>query len=102
MTAYEELLALAGRRHALVEAGTYDDLAAIDDEWDRLVGALPSQPPHTAASALVELAQVVGATQELVVKRLHATADELAATRRGRLVARSYGSTPMPSIDTAA
>ena len=91
MDPYEKLLALARRRRDAVEAGRYDELAALDAEREGLVAALPPQPPAAAAPALDELAGLLVSTHALLAERLEATAAELGATRRARQVARGYG-----------
>jgi hypothetical protein len=102
MDGYDELVSLARRRHDLVAAGRYDEVAAVDAEAERLASTLPPLPPPDAAPALDALSALIESTRAALTDRLDATASELAGVRRGRWIARGYGSGQRSTLDAQA
>jgi hypothetical protein len=88
---YASLVELARRERDLVDAGRYDDAAAIGEEWRALVATLPSRPPAEARPLLEEAERIVRETVGLIVAARSAAQAELAHLGRGRRALSSYG-----------
>ncbi|MDW5597016.1 hypothetical protein VSS74_21895 [Conexibacter stalactiti] len=91
---YERLATLAEEELALVTAAELPDadvLEALLAERDRLVAALPADPPAAAAHALARAAALQERTTGELAGRLSEARRELDAVGHGRRVARGYG-----------
>jgi len=93
---YERLVELARRERALLEAGDLDGLEEVARERDETVALLPAQAPAAVRELLLELRRTLAESERLLTARRAHVAAELAATRQGRALARSYGSGSRP------
>jgi hypothetical protein len=91
--AYAQLVELARRERELVDAGRYDDAAAIGAEWRALVVTLPARPPAEARPLLQEAERLIRETVAAIVAARSAAQAELAHLGRGRKAMASYGAT---------
>jgi hypothetical protein len=89
--AYDALVALAEREHALAAAGRTEELAELDAERRALVAALPAQAPRTARRALERTAELQAATTRLLAASAASARSELRTLGRGRDATRAYG-----------
>jgi hypothetical protein len=92
---YELLLALAEREHALVRAGSWEDLAAVDAVRRDLVAALPARPPAAARAALTRTAELQAQTSALLDAGADELRRELGTLAQGRVAVRGYGAAGM-------
>ncbi len=92
---YGELLALAQREHALVVAGSWEDLAALDAERRACLARMPATPPPAAADVLGRVAAVQAQTNALLQAGVEELRREIGALSHGRTAVRGYaGATP--------
>ena len=90
--AYVTLLALTKREHALVVAGEWEGLAAVDATRREVLAELPAGPPAGAARDLLACAAVVqAATTELLAAQVAELRDALGRVAQGRTAVQAYG-----------
>lgn len=98
----ERLLALASAELRLVTERRFEELAAVHEERDRLIGLLPAPPaPHQRALVVRAQAILHEAAALAAVARTELAA-ELARLDRGRATVRGYvpaGLAAGPSVD---
>jgi hypothetical protein len=88
---YTMLLELTEREHALVVAGTWEELAALDATRRALVATLPGVPPQAARAALTRAVEVQTATTALISKQVRELRRSLGHVARGRVAVEGYG-----------
>jgi hypothetical protein len=89
---YEVLARTIERELELIGTGSYDEIAALDDERDALIAALASTPPACARPAL-QLAALMNKRVEIEILRLReALLLEFANVERVSRTARGYSS----------
>jgi hypothetical protein len=93
---------LARRERALVEAGRWDDLAALQDERDRLIGSLETPLPAAARPLLADALAQSRATQQALQVALAQTEAELGTVRRGRRALAGYGVAARHALEARA
>ena len=91
MERYEQLLALVEREHALVVAGAWEELAAIDALRRDLAAQLPAVAPRAAASVLSRAAETQARTSALLASSIDELRRELGTLSQGRAAVRGYG-----------
>jgi hypothetical protein len=105
MDPYVALLELTEREHALVVAGSWEELAAVDDERRTLLAGLPPRAPAGAArSALAHAAGLQAQTSALLSAQVAELRRSLGHMAQGRMTVQGYGGagTPAPArIDLA-
>lgn len=89
--AYELLLQLAEREHALVVDGSWEDLAAVDAVRRELLAGLPAAAPAAARDLLVRAAGVQAQTSALLAAGVDELRRELGTLAQGRAAVRGYG-----------
>ena len=88
---YARIRELAEHEHALVLAGRFEELDALDTERAALIAALPDAPSADAWEELSQAAEIqarTGAQLELAVRSV---GQELLLLERGRATVRGYG-----------
>ena len=89
-----ELQEVLDRQLSLAAGGDLDDVLALEDRADELLGRLADEPP-TPDEALLERLRRVGDLHRrlsiAVAQRKHELAEELARLRRGKTIIRAYG-----------
>lgn len=91
MECYEQLLALVEREQALVVAGSWEELAAVDALRRELVVRLPAVAPAGCAGMLARAADVQAQTTALLAVGVDELRRELGALSQGRTAVRGYG-----------
>ena len=94
--AYERILELARREAALVEAGRFEELAAVWAERDELTTQLGTRPPASAREALAEADRIVRATHGRICALLHELGEQIGQLSSGRRAASGYGGASAP------
>jgi len=90
VSGYEQLLELARRELDLVEAGRWEDAAALEAERRELVAALPMQAPAEARDLLERTRELVRRTAAVTDAELAAVRAQLTALRRMRPALATY------------
>jgi hypothetical protein len=93
---YTALLELTEREHALVVAGSWEELAAVDSSRRALLAGLPPQPPLTARPALTRAVQLQAATTALLSTQVRDLGRSLGHVARGRVAVQGYGGGSVP------
>jgi hypothetical protein len=88
---YELLLKLAEREHALVTAGSWEELAAVDAVRRDLLSTLPAVAPAGARAVLVRAAELQAQTSALLGAGVDELRRELGTLAQGRTAVRGYG-----------
>jgi hypothetical protein len=88
---YTTLLELTEREHALVVAGTWEELAAVDATRRALLATLPEVPPLTARAALTQAVAVQTATTALISRQVRELRRSLGHVAQGRVALEGYG-----------
>ncbi len=88
---YTTLLELTEREHALVVAGTWEELAAVDATRRALLATLPVVPPPTARAALTRAVAVQTATTALISTQVRELRRSLGHVAQGRVAVQGYG-----------
>jgi len=96
MLRYAQLLVLVEREHALVVAGAWEELAAVDALRRELVAQLPAVPPAAAAAALSRATEIQARTSGLLADGVDALRRELGTLSQGRAAVRGYGAAAAP------
>jgi hypothetical protein len=91
MGVYDDLLALIEREHALVVAGEWVQLAALDARRRAVVARLPAVAPAGVALVLERAAAVQARTSTLLAGGADELRRELGALSQGRVAVRGYG-----------
>jgi hypothetical protein len=91
MDVYDELLALVEREHALVVAGAWEELAALDALRRGVLARLGAMPPESARATLERAAEVQTRTSALLAAGVDGLRRELGALSQGRAAVRGYG-----------
>lgn len=91
MGPYDELLVLVEREHALVVAGAWEELAAVDALRRELVGRLPAQAPAGARGVLERALEIQQRTSALLTAGVDELRRELGTLSQGRAAVRGYG-----------
>ncbi|KAL2045392.1 hypothetical protein ABVK25_012134 [Lepraria finkii] len=91
MGVYDDLLALIEREHALVVAGEWEELAALDARRRDVVARLPAVAPAAVALVLERAAAVQARTSTLLAGGADELRRELGALSQGRVAVRGYG-----------
>jgi hypothetical protein len=92
MGPYAALLELSEREHALVVAGTWEELAAVDAERRAVLAGLPAGAPAGAArAALARAGELQAATTALLSAQVAELRRSLGHVARGRTAMRGYG-----------
>ena len=95
---YATLLALTEREHALVVAGTWEELAAVDSERRTALAGLPAQAPAGAARAALErAAELQAATTALLADQVAERRRALGHMAQGRTAVQGYGGAAAPA-----
>jgi hypothetical protein len=90
--AYAALLEVVEREHALVVAGTWEELAAVDAARRALLAALPARAPAGAASAaLARAAELQAATTALLSAQVSELRRSIGHVAQGRTAVQGYG-----------
>jgi hypothetical protein len=98
---YDALLALVEREHALVVAGAWEELAALDAARRDVVGRLPAVAPASAAGALRRAAEIQARTSALLAAGSDELRRELAGLSHGRAAVRGYGGAALAPVAAA-
>ena len=88
---YDELLALVEREHALVVAGAWEELAALDAARRDVLVRLPAAAPASAAGVLRRAAKIQAYTSALLAGGSDELLRELGGLSQGRAAVRGYG-----------
>jgi hypothetical protein len=88
---YDELLALVEREHALVVAGAWEELAALDAARRDVLVRLPAAAPASAAGVLQRAAKIQAYTSALLAGGSDELLRELGGLSQGRAAVRGYG-----------
>ena len=91
---YTTLLELTEREHALVVAGTWEELAAVDATRRALLASLPDVPPPAARAALTQAVAVQTATTALISRQVRELRRSLGHVAQGRVALEGYGGGP--------
>lgn len=91
---YATLLELTEREHALVVAGSWEELAAVDSTRRALMASLPAQPPATARPALTRAVELQTATTRLLSTQVRELRRSLGHVARGRVAVQGYAGAP--------
>ena len=94
---YATLLELTEREHALVAAGAWEDLAAVDMTRRALLASLPATPPATARPALTRALAQQAATSALLDAQVGALRRALGHVAKGRVAVQGYGAGSAPA-----
>ena len=98
MDPYAALLELTEREHALVVAGSWEELEAVDAERLTLLAGLPSQAPAAAARRALERAAGVQAqTSALLSAQVAELRRSLGHMAQGRVTVQGYGGAGAPA-----
>ncbi len=95
---YDELLALVEREHALVVAGAWEELAALDAARRDVLGRLPAVAPASAAGALQRAGKIQSYTSALLAGGSDELRRELAGLSQGRTAVRGYGGAALTPV----
>jgi hypothetical protein len=105
MEPYAALLELTEREHALVVAGSWEELAAVDAERQALLAGLPPRAPAgDAASVLERAAGVQARTSALLSAQVAELRRSLGHMAQGRVTVQGYagaGAGPPARLDLA-
>jgi len=85
------LAELARRERELVDAELWDALVELQAERQRLIDALPPEPPAEAEPVLEEALAQSRATERALQAALAKTEGAMGALRRGRRAVSAYG-----------
>jgi hypothetical protein len=88
---YDALLELTERENALVVAGAWEELAAVDATRRALLAMLPSRPPPAARPALARAVALQTATTALLSEQVGDLRRELGHVAQGRVAVQGYG-----------
>lgn len=88
---HDELLALVEREHALVLAGAWEELAALDQRRRDLVAQLPATPPADARATVQRAHAIQAQTSALLAAGIDELRRELGTLSHGRAAVRGYG-----------
>jgi hypothetical protein len=88
---YDTLLELTQREHALVLAGAWEQLAAVDMTRRALMASLPERPPIEARAALAQAVALQTATTGLLSSQVRELRRSLGHVARGRVAMQGYG-----------
>lgn len=88
---YDDLLVLAEREHALLAAGAWEDLAALDAQRRDLLARLPAAAPATARAVLERALAVQAQSSAALAGGVDGLRRELATLSQGRAAVRGYG-----------
>jgi len=91
VTPYTRIRELAEREHALVVAGRFEELDALDVERDALIATLAAAPPVDAWEELARAAEIQARTGDALEVAVRAVEQELLLLERGRVTVRGYG-----------
>lgn len=91
MRSYDELLVLVEREHALVVAGAWEELAAVDALRRDLVARLPAEAPAGARGVLTRALELQQRTSALLTAGIDDLRRELGTLSQGRAAVRGYG-----------
>jgi hypothetical protein len=95
---YAALLELTEREHALVVAGTWEELAAVDSERRGALAGLPARAPAGAArEALARAAELQAATTALLAAQVAELRRSLGHVAQGRTAVQGYGGAAAPA-----
>ena len=98
----ETLLELAWAERRLAAEGRVDELAALQEERDGAMAALPARPAPQQVATLQRALAVQGEVAELLRRTRDAVAAELARVDHGRATLRGYapaGAEAQPVFD---
>jgi len=88
---YDTLLELTEREHALVVAGAWQELGAVDTARRALMASLPERPPTGARSALTRAVALQAATTGLLTTQVRELRRSLGHVAQGRMTVQAYG-----------
>jgi hypothetical protein len=97
MDRYTALLELTEREHALVVAGSWEELASVDAERRTLLDGLPPRAPAGAARmALARAADLQARTSALLSVQVAELRRSLGHMAQGRVTVQGYGGSAAP------
>jgi hypothetical protein len=96
MNAYEGLVEIARRQAGAIAGGHFDQVEALDAEWDALVALLPQQPPITAQPELEEALRIVEQNALAIAGHLGQTGGDLRRVAGGRRAVAGYAGAGLP------
>jgi hypothetical protein len=88
---YATLLELTERENALVLAGAWEELAAVDATRRALLATLLDRPPATARPALARAVALQAATTALLGAQVDELRRSLGHVAQGRVAVQGYG-----------
>jgi hypothetical protein len=88
---YDALLELTEREHALVIAGAWEKLAAVDATRRALLASLTERPLAAARPVLARTLAVQAATTELLEAQVGELRRSLGHVAQGRVAVQGYG-----------
>jgi hypothetical protein len=88
---YDTLLELTERENALVVAGAWEELAALDATRRALLATLPARPPASARPALARAIALQTATSGLLTQQVRELRRSLGHVAQGRVAVQGYG-----------
>lgn len=93
MSAYDVLLELSEHEHALVLAGTWEELAEVDAARRGILAELPAQGPADVAAraALTRAAELQAQTTALIADQVSELRRSLGHVAHGRTTVQGYG-----------
>jgi hypothetical protein len=86
---YTGLLELARMEQELAESGRYDELGALAERWDTLVGSLPEPRPEDRET-IEQIELIVWSTVTKVHKAMRDVAGTMTLINRGRRAIATY------------
>ena len=102
---YAAVLALVESEHALVVAGDWEALDAIEQQRRRLMAAPPPMPSAGAGATLARCLEIQRRTTELLAAQVAELRRALGDLAHGRTAVKGYGGTPLtaaPLVDLEA
>ncbi|HEY4347357.1 MAG TPA: hypothetical protein VGM80_07180 [Gaiellaceae bacterium] len=97
---YEALLALAYRERDLVEAGRFEALEALGNDWEALTKDLP-EPTNDERKLLEEIEVTVWSTVAALRLAMDDTVQLMSLVQRGRRAIDSYADAGVPTAATS-
>ena len=92
---YERILELGERELELVQGQRWEELAALGEERERLIAALPALPPSRARGSLERAAELQQRVSAELARSLALAREGIARMERGRRAAAGYAP-PLP------
>jgi hypothetical protein len=87
---YERILELGERELELVQGQRWEELAALGEERERLIAALPALPPSRARGSLERAAELQQRVSAELARSLALARESLGRLDRGRRAAAGY------------